>query len=201
VAIRTKKKNNNNATSKGSAKIVAKPSLSLHTKVNSHERDEASSFSEDGDVQQVLRTSLAITKPPSARGYAGLRVQYLVDVMLLAELTDPILGRAACNLLEERPLVLPIIIRNAPTSFLSHLPARVGATPCLDISIECVMARLTQLLGGSVAPGTIRKLYGDALRSVAVALATDEGRQSTDVLCAMQLLAMWEVCAAVSTRI
>ena len=86
------------------------------------------------------------------------------------------------------------LFHNQQWSYMHYVPARYGITPCLTATTNAVLAKVRMILspdcGGA---GTCSGLYGVALRAVQEAIGNEMTAGDADVLCATQLLSLYEV--------
>lgn len=129
----------------------------------------------------------------SYNGYETLRVKYSFDITDLTSFTDVDLGRIAYLSLRNQPTRLASLLQKRPSSFLTYLPSRYGANPCLDDAMHCVAARAGQMLGFPIQASTLTVLYAKALNSLNTAIADGEHLLEADVYGATRLLALYEV--------
>jgi hypothetical protein len=83
----------------------------------------------------------------------------------------------------------------ANSSYMTLIPARYGHKPYLDAVIDCMAAKVRSTLtpcNADAAPRVIR-LYTRALRAIAKAIPDKEASCDPDLLCAVQMLSMYEI--------
>ncbi len=128
-------------------------------------------------------------------GYESMRIQYDFDVLDLSALTSFHAGRATAQALMHDPSRLIDVLRCKQWSYLSFLPSRFGHVDCLDDAARCLAAKARhQLLSPTNPPNVIVvSLYSRALASLQSALSDPDRFLQPDVLCATEILAIYEV--------
>ena len=98
------------------------------------------------------------------------------------------------NLHSDRSL-LERLTEHPEKSYLQCIPARFEHSLILREVVPCVVAQARRVLQpqGSLSPSEILALYGKALRTLQSALDDPAARLDPDVLCAAELLALYEV--------
>ncbi|OCK85755.1 hypothetical protein K432DRAFT_448397 [Lepidopterella palustris CBS 459.81] len=136
----------------------------------------------------------SIPASPSSNGFELVRIKYGVDILSLSGLTAIHVGRAAACMLSSHQSLLVGLLQCKQWSYFSYVPSRYGHSPCLDDAIHCVAAKLQQMLLPSCQFSTsaVLSLYGKALGSLQAALDHPTLRLEADVLCATEILAMFE---------
>jgi len=124
-----------------------------------------------------------------------MRIQYDFDVLDLSALTSFHAGRATAQALMHDPSRLIDVLRCKQWSYLSFLPSRFGHVDCLDDAARCLAAKARhQLLSPTNPPNVIVvSLYSRALASLQSALSDPDRFLQPDVLCATEILAIYEV--------
>ena len=149
---------------------------------------------DDEFYSSLLQTS---TIPPNLAsvGYECMRIQYDSDILDLSALTCFHTCRATSYALLRDPTRLVEVLRCKQWSYLSFLPSRVGHVECLDDAVRCLAARARQQLSSpSSSPnGLVLSLYSKALSSLQTALEGSDSCREPEVLCATQILAIFEV--------
>ena len=129
-------------------------------------------------------------------GFELLVTDVGLNVLDLDELTCISAGQRAGPLLSQNPAILKKLIARRRDSYMAHLPARYGATSCLDHALRYLAIKAKHFLvspeQGS-APDEFR-LYGKALHSLQAAVNDDKASANADVLCAIEILSICEVC-------
>ncbi|KAI1843630.1 hypothetical protein JX266_010263 [Neoarthrinium moseri] len=135
-----------------------------------------------------------LTRPMPLAGFEALAADTGLDVLDLDELTSVSLGQIAGTLLARKHTSLDKLIARRRQSYLFHLPARYGHTPCLDDALRCLAAKAKHVLApnSSTLGGELHfiSLYGQALRSLQSAVNSDEF-SNADVLGAVELLSIY----------
>ena len=138
--------------------------------------------------------SQGIPMQPSSSGYELLRIQQDFDVLDLSALTTFHAGRATARAIAKEPSRLVGVLRSRQWSYMSFIPSRYGFNACLDDAVHCVVARVRRrLVLASTTCATNAALYSKALQSLQAALSQPGQCMQPDVLCASELLAIYEV--------
>ena len=129
------------------------------------------------------------------KGYDSMRVRYGFDILDLSSLTAFHVGRVTAQALTIEPSRLIGILQCQQWSYFSYLPGRYGNSSFLDDAVNCVAARVRQLISYPLGQlsGTILSLYSRALRSLQAVLDDPKLWMEPDVLCATEVLALFEV--------
>lgn len=137
----------------------------------------------------VIPTSL------SGTGYERMRIQYKFDLLDLSALTTFHVAHATATSLAIKPSRLTDILRCRQWSYLSYLPSRIGNCDALDRAAECVAARVQQWLAFPSEPISkdVLRLYSKALKALRTELENPDSYLRADVLCATQMLGLYEV--------
>ena len=133
----------------------------------------------------------------SATGYESMRIRYGFDILDLSALTTFHVGRATAKALSLQPSRLIDVLRCKQWSYLSYLPSRYGHVACLDDATHCAVARVRHYATTPTEPLDKKTLalYSKALLSLQAALNDPALSMNPDVLCATQILAIYEVVA------
>lgn len=163
--------------------------LSRHSACDSHLLNDPT------QSPKKFMSSLAIPARPSITGYESMRIQLDFDILDLSALTTFHAGRATARSLAQDPSRLADILRCRQWSYFSFLPSRFGYSTCLDDAIRCVAARVRHWMVAPAAPPdtSVLALYSRALGSLQCALDEPTRRLQPDVLCATEILAIYEV--------
>ncbi|KAL8959956.1 MAG: hypothetical protein Q9183_005549, partial [Haloplaca sp. 2 TL-2023] len=122
------------------------------------------------------------------------RIRYDFDVIELSALTAIHIGRATAEPLHDRPSRLLEILQSKQWSYFDYLPGRYGQTPCLDDAICCVAARVRQWITNHSKPTRqVLELYCRAVKSLQAALDDPCERLHPNVLCATEVLSIYEL--------
>ena len=155
----------------------------------------ASAKNESQDPVRLLIPPEVIPASISYKGYDSMRVIYGFDILDLSSLTSFHCGRLTAQALTVQPSRLASILRCQQWSYFSYLPSRYGHSTFLDDAVACVAARVGQLVSGSSEHlnGAVFSLYSRALRSLQGALDNPKLWTEPDVLCTIEVLALYEV--------
>lgn len=131
----------------------------------------------------------------SSTGYEAIRIEQDFDILDLSALTTFSTGRVTAHVLKRRPYLLPEVLSCRQWSYLDFVPCRLGQSEVLDNAARCLTAKARQCLlhPDQRATVTVLRNYLKAIKSLQLAL--NDGQQSleADVLCATQLLGIYEV--------
>jgi hypothetical protein len=141
---------------------------------------------------------LAATNIPAAMspsGYEAMIMKYSLQSIDLSILTSVEIGRHSAKLILGNQAPLAPLLKQKLDSFFSHLPARFGYSSCLSYATECAIARVCQMISPAsrVLDVAVVSLYAKALQSLQMALRSAEQQLEPDVLCAAEILALYEV--------
>ena len=176
-------------------------STNPHVRLVQYEND----VSDFGDTIRTLAQSRTFElcvddalDPLSSTGYDALKIELDFDILDLSALTTFSVGRVAAHILARQPTLLQEVLRCRQPSYLSYIPCRIGHSDVLDTAIRCVVARARQCLQFPHAPPDrlILHNYVKAIQSLQIALNNEQKRMDPEVLCATQLLGIFEVCKA-----
>lgn len=94
--------------------------------------------------------------------------------------------RQRCQLTDDR------LLRR---SFVEFVPSRYGSSECLTAATNCVLAKVKSLLAPQKLkdPEIVLRLYSKALQTLQDAISDKSSYLDADVLCATQLLSLYEV--------
>ncbi|KAL8952704.1 MAG: hypothetical protein Q9222_001403 [Ikaeria aurantiellina] len=141
-----------------------------------------------------LPTATRIPGSPSSTGYEAMRICYDFDVLALSGFTDLHTGRATAQPLHEQPDRLHEILTCKQWSYFTYIPSRFGNTKCLDDAVCCVAARVRQWITNPGQPNrAVIELYAKAVKSLQAALNDPSQYILSDVLCATEVLAIFEL--------
>lgn len=146
--------------------------------------------------EQAPTSTPHVPPSPSSTGYELLRIEYDLDFLSLSALTSLHTGRHTAQVLHSAPESLSEVLKCTQWSYFSYLPFRFGYNLCLDDASRCLASRVTGWLrNGAVAPDqTTISLHNKALQSLQTAIEDPVECLQPEVLCAIQMLAMHEVC-------
>jgi hypothetical protein len=128
-------------------------------------------------------------------GYEKMRIQYNIDLLDLSALTSFHVSHATVRALSRQPLRLIDALRSRQWSYLDFLPSLYGDSKSLDNAALCLAARLRHYLNHPGEPPTAKTcaLYSVALKALQAELDDPELRVQPHVLCATQVLGLYEV--------
>ena len=138
----------------------------------------------------------SIPRSLSARGYELTSMKSDFDINDLSTLSTLHINRAARAALSQNPYHLIYQLRShKQSSYLSYLPSRYGQIPCLSDATDCVIARARQIISPNRNwESAVISFYLKALNSLQKALDNPKQRFKPEVLCATEILALYEVC-------
>jgi len=156
---------------------------------------EEHNFREVEAEYRFENTSNAICANLPSTGYERLRLQCGFDLLDLSAMTTFHVGRITAQCLSSEPAQLSAVLQCRQWSYLNYLPPRYGYSACLDDSARCVAVRVQQFLQYPGSPPQRKPLllYSKALRSLQVAIDDSTTYRQPEVLCATELLAIYEV--------
>jgi hypothetical protein len=143
--------------------------------------------------KQVLvpRSQIGIPRALAATDYASARVRYNFDLSWLSSLTTSHVGSMR---MDES---LSAWLQHREKTFLDFIPAYYGRSQLLQRVVDSILCKAFHLLNSS---HKMRKLslwtYGQALREVQAALSNRDLAKSTELLCAIRLLQIYEILEA-----
>jgi hypothetical protein len=150
------------------------------------------------------RSVLDISLRPSQSGYELMRSVHGWDILNLSALTTFHVDRTTGPGFLAHPSQVADLLHCRQVSYLTFLPSHYGNSSCLQDAANCVAARVREVMLPSTAGTTKQQsrtrssLYVKALVSLQRALNSPIQRLEPDVLCATELLALYEVrCSAV----
>ncbi|KAI5456086.1 hypothetical protein BGZ63DRAFT_397387 [Mariannaea sp. PMI_226] len=143
--------------------------------------------------RDVLQNAIPCAPPSS--GYDQMRARCNFDILDLSTLTSLHVSRATAHSLSANPSILRDIIGNRQWSYLNFIPSRFEHSSLIREAAECVSARVQQWLASPLHPPS-RKIiaqYLRALKLLQINLDSSEGYLQADVLCATELLGLYEL--------
>jgi len=145
-------------------------------------------------ISRVVRFE-SIPRSLSARGYELTSMKSDFDINDLSTLSTLHVNRAARAALSQNPYHLIYQLRShKQSSYLSYLPSRYGQIPCLSDATDCVIARARQIISPNRNwESAVICFYLKALNSLQKALDNPKQRFKPEVLCATEILALYEV--------
>ncbi len=131
----------------------------------------------------------------SADGYELKSIRSDFDILDLSTLATLHIGRAVRGALSQNPYLLINQLRTHKRwSYLSFLPTRYEHIKCLRDATDCVIARARQIVTPNENWETaVIAFYVRALDSLQRALDCPKQRYQPEVLCATEILALYEV--------
>ena len=155
-----------------------------------------------GQMEKIINTEIWLAKhtgiPASlpARGYELTSIKSEFDILDLSNLATAHINRAGRAALSQNPqLLIHQLQSSKQQSYLSFLPSRYGQIPCLSDATDCVIARARQLISPNKNwEAAVIAFYVKALDSLQKALDSPKLRYQPEVLCATEVLALYEVC-------
>ncbi|PQE31973.1 C6 zinc finger domain protein [Rutstroemia sp. NJR-2017a WRK4] len=162
-------------------------------KLSKHEREK--NIAE----RQMLLTKIALAESAPSKfsptGYELLLAKSGVDIMELSTLATLHVGRATRRALCASPYSIVHQMRTQKQwSFLSYLPSRYGHIQCLSDAADCVVARARQIISPQENwEPMVLGYYIKALESLQKALDSPKQRFKPEVLCATEILALYEL--------
>ncbi|KAH9207340.1 hypothetical protein DL95DRAFT_483375 [Leptodontidium sp. 2 PMI_412] len=159
-----------------------------------YEKGEDTAIIQDRCIGKVVLSEL-IPRSPSAKGFELTCSKANFNVLLLSSLATLHTCRPVRQLLSQDPSRLVVQLQaHRRCSYFTYIPSRYDDVACLRDAIDCVMARTKQIVSPDKASerGVIR-IYVTALRSLQAALNDPEQRLKPEVLCATEILALYEL--------
>lgn len=132
----------------------------------------------------------------SPEGYELKSMQMDFDILDLSTLATLHIGRTVRGALSQNPYQLVSQLKaHRRWSYLSFLPTRYEHIKCLKDATDCVIARARQIVSPNKKWETVViAFYVRALDSLQKALDDPTKRYQPEVLCATEILALYEVC-------
>jgi hypothetical protein len=133
---------------------------------------------------------------PPATDFERLRLKYHFDIRDLSILTSFKVGSGTLLAISKNPELLSTLLGAETQSYLQYIPGRYGHKPFLTAVIDCVSAKVHSKLypRNDMFEGMILRMYAKALAHLQVAVAGVESSLDPDLLCAIQMLSLHEVC-------
>ena len=165
-----------------------------HKDTRKTKRDEKNDARTKTEQWLAKHTSIPASLP--ARGYELTSIKSEFDILDLSTLATAHINRAGRNSLSQNPYHLIHQLRSSKQqSYLSFLPSRYGQIPCLSDATDCVIARARQIINPTKNwEAAVIAFYVKALDSLQKALDCPKQRYKPEVLCATEILALYEVC-------
>lgn len=142
------------------------------------------------------------TKMPTGE-YENLRKNLDFDITELSLLTTQSFGRGAARALASQPAQLSGMLLVSDSSYLNFLPTRYKENPLLRDALFCTATQSRWLLRpqSRIADTAILASYGNALQRLQEALTDPDQCLHPDVLCATQVLGLFEVSCDMEVKI
>lgn len=130
--------------------------------------------------------------------YESVSMRYGINIPDLSSLTTFHVSRATRKALSTDPSQVTNLLRYNQWSFFSYLSSSYETSPCVKSAVDCVVARVRQILSPSEhsLDSTVISSYVKALNTLQKALDCQNQRYSPEVLYAIEILALYEVCCA-----
>ncbi len=137
----------------------------------------------------------SIAPRPSAKGFELVTMKSGFDIIDLSTLATYRVGRAMAEALSSDPSQLMQLLDFKQWSYMSYLPSLYGSSACLDHAVDCIVARVQHIIApkGEMGEREVIRLYLKAISSLQKALNCPAQRLAADVLCATEILALYEV--------
>lgn len=138
-------------------------------------------------------------KCPSVSPFMPPETQEQGTIVLLAPLTTIHLGRLAIKHVSAIATLSNFMLSpdNEQSSYIFHIPQRLGHDITLDDAARCVIAAFREIRDSHSSPDSkgsaSLSLYTRALRSLQHALDDPTRSRSAETLCAAELLCIFEV--------
>lgn len=133
--------------------------------------------------------------------FESMRARLDFDPIYLSSLTGFHVGEATAIKLSSDAQLLKKLIHHDQRSFFDHLPSLFGCAPFFDLAIESLTYRVREILSvsGTQPSHTARRLHSNAISALQATLNDTAKQLSSEVLCAVQLLSLYEVNIAVAS--
>lgn len=128
-------------------------------------------------------------------GYEALRSKYRFDITDLCLLTNFYISQGTMSAMARNSDLLATILGKQTSSYLQFVPSRYGHKPYLTAVVDCLVAKAHSILHphDTKMSARVLMLYGQALRAVQTAVSDGEASRDADLLCAVQMLSLYEV--------
>jgi hypothetical protein len=139
--------------------------------------------------------TLSIPTRPRATGIELATVKNGFDIADLSMLATFHIGRATAEVLSSDPSQLLKLLNFQQWSYMSYVPGLYGTSACLDHAVDCIIARVRHIIApnGEAGEQEVIRLYLRAINSLQKALNDPNQCLAADVLCATEILALYEV--------
>jgi hypothetical protein len=174
--------------------------------INNHKNAQQKAANRMASQQRWL-AKLALNPSPCASlpatGYELTNIKTDFDILDLSTLASMFASRAVRNALSLYPLqILHQLRTQKQWSYLEYLPSQYGHYPCLSAATDCVIARARQIISPHGNwESAVTHFYCKALGTLQKALDDPVQRYSAQVLCATEILALFEVSISLSKHI
>jgi len=148
------------------------------------------------DIGHGMSWTGGISPKPSAKGFELVTMKSGFDIIDLSTLATYHVGRATAEALSSDPLQLLSLLGFKQWSYMSYLPSLYGSSACLDDAVDCLIARIRHIIApnGEKGEREVIRHYLKAIDSLQKALNSPSQRLAAHVLCATEILALYEVC-------
>jgi hypothetical protein len=147
------------------------------------------------NVEHGISSRGSIPPKPSANGFELVTMKNNFNIVDLSTLATYHMGHATAEALSSDPLQLLRLLDFKQWSHMSYLPSLDGSSACLDDAINCIIARVRQVIApnGETGEREVIRLYLMAIDSLQKALNSPSQRLAAHILCATEILALYEV--------
>jgi hypothetical protein len=147
------------------------------------------------NVEHGILSRGSIPPKPSANGFELVTMKNNFDIIDLSTLATYHVGRATAEALSSDPLQLLRLLDLKQWSYMSYLLSLYGSSACLDDAIDCIIARVRHVIAPNIETGKreVIRLYLTAIDSLQKAPNSPSQRLAAHVLCATEILALYEV--------
>lgn len=142
----------------------------------------------------LARTLAFIPGPLSfTTAYERSRSRWRIDLNDLSMLTNFSLGKWATSLLTCQSTIRNLM-QDRQWSYLEYVPLVYDSHECVAAATDCILAKVSSILSPAARDeSTVLRLYSRALSSLRKALSDRAWCASAEVLCAVQLLSLYEL--------
>ena len=171
--------------------VIQEPRMVVKERLKQNKRKEV----ERQQWISMLAAAESLPQSLSPKGYELTSMKSDFDIIDLSTLSTLHINRAARAALSRNPYHLIYQLRSyKQSSYLSYLPSMYGQSDCLSAATDCVIARARQIISPRLNwEGAVISLYLKALNSLQKALDCPKQRYKPEVLCATEILALYEV--------
>jgi hypothetical protein len=150
---------------------------------------------EDGNADVTPDMLWKVLPSLSAQGYERARIDRGFDILSLSALTSVHITGATVQTLSSDPERLRALLQEREVSWLDFIPLQYSQSDLLQVAVDCTLAQAQRLLcpNSAATESTVLRLYGNALFKLQAALSDKDRWSRPDVLCATQILAIYEV--------